>query len=281
MKKSKKASLALVLSVIMIFALSVNAFATDFLNGTSRAHTVGTRQYTVRNNIGYSSSRGVSAFTQISCDTKPAPGEMGVYPMLQNERYLIVLSPGWVYNTAGTFLSAGSGYYDATSGTYYSGGGGSGVDDTTGVHRSLQAYLSPGWTVSSTRAVPANAAYGINEEGQTYGTVTAATPEAFYPDLVGAVGLNGTEGYVLASELQQEKPKSSEEAVALMTDPEYIQGRIIDLYAADGKTIIGKFRTGGLIGVTVQEDGCTTTYMENGTIVTQYANGAEKIVRWK
>lgn len=202
--------------------------------------------------------------------------------MLQDERYLLVLSPGWVYNTgSGKLLSAGSGYYNATSGTYYSGGGGSGINDTTGIHRSLQAYLSPGWTVSSTRSVSVNAAYGINEGGQTYGTVTATTPEALYPDLVGAVGLDGTEGYVLASELRQEKPKSSEEAAALMTDPEYIQGRIIDLYAADGKTVIGKFRVGGLIGVTVQEEGRTTTYMENGTMVTQYANGAEKIVRWK
>ena len=282
MKKTRKASLALVLSVILIIALSVNAFALTSLPGNERTHSVGNRQYTVRNSVGYENGRGVSAFTRISCDTEPSPGDMGVYPMLQDEHYLIVLSPGRIYNTgSGRLLSAGSGYYNATSGTYYSGGGDSGMNDITGIMRGLQIYLSPGWTVSSTRSASANAAYGINEQGQTYGTVTGTTPEALYPELVGAVGLDGTEGYVLASELRQEQPKTSEEAAALMTDPDYIQGRIINLYAADGVTVIGKFRAGGLVGVTVQEDGRTTTYMENGTMITQYANGAEETVRWK
>ena len=264
-----------------MIALSVNAFALESLPGTERTHTVGNRQYTVRNSVGYENGRGVSAFTRISCNTAPSPGDMGVYPLLQNERYLLVLSPGWVYNTGnGKLLSAGSGYYNATSGTYYSGGTANGMNDITGIMRGLQIYLSPGWTVSSTRSVSANASRGINEKGQTYGTITAATPEALYPDLVGAVGLDGTEGYVLASELHQTQPKTSEEAAALMTDPDYIQGRLINLYAADGVTVIGKFRAGGLIGVTVQEDNRTITYEENGTIVTQYANGTKETVRW-
>lgn len=81
--------------------------------------------------------------------------------------------------------------------------------------------------------------------------------------------------------LSRQIPATREAAAALMTDPNYIQGRYINLYAEDGVTVIGKFLTGSLVGVTVQENGVTTTYNEDGTILKTFDNGTERIIRWK
>ena len=78
MKKSKKASHALVLSMILILALSVNALAVDFLEGASRTHTL---------------SEPANILFVIISDTTPA-----AFPLLRKYRAIRSLPPEiWEY----------------------------------------------------------------------------------------------------------------------------------------------------------------------------------------
>ena len=56
----------------------------------------------------------------------------------------------------------------------------------------------------------------INESGLTYGTASNAISVETEPDLISAIGLDGTEGYVYSIDLHGEMPKTPEEAVAMM-----------------------------------------------------------------
>lgn len=86
-----------------------------------------------------------------------------------------------------------------------------------------------------------------NTNGQTYGSSANCNSLETEPDLVQAIGLDGTEGYVFSKDLNGEMPKTPEEALAKQKklSPD---GRLIPLYAVDGKTIIGEFKVGGNIG---------------------------------
>lgn len=98
----------------------------------------------------------------------------------------------------------------------------------------------------------------VNNNNQTYGTIRPPqTNDDFVvsgkntPDLIAAVGIDGTEGYVCRIDLDGEQPNNPEEAIEYMeqlnerivemklTGEKYI--RIIPLYAEDGETIIGEF----------------------------------------
>jgi len=88
--------------------------------------------------------------------------------------------------------------------------------------------------------------YKINENGLTYGSAAFSTSYEEEPDLIGAVGVDGTIGYVYKEDLRGPQPKTPEEAVALMTSLDRNGGiRSIPLYKEDGKTVIGEFIIGG------------------------------------
>ncbi len=84
--------------------------------------------------------------------------------------------------------------------------------------------------------------YPQNASGETFGSLLYATSSETAPDLVKAIGVDGTEGYVRASDLIGELPDTVEEALAQeakladMTD-----GWTIPLYKEDGKTVIGEY----------------------------------------
>ena len=71
-------------------------------------------------------------------------------------------------------------------------------------------------------------------------------PLCLSPGLILAQGVDGTIGYVRATDLGGPQPETPEEAVALMKEREATgcTGRYIDLYAADGVTVIGRFHVG-------------------------------------
>ncbi len=82
--------------------------------------------------------------------------------------------------------------------------------------------------------------YPRNENGQTYGALSAAISVETEPDLVKAVGVDGTVGYVLSKDLDGgPMPKTPEEALTRMRNTPSI--RPIPLYDIDGKTVIGVF----------------------------------------
>lgn len=94
--------------------------------------------------------------------------------------------------------------------------------------------------------------YKVNDSGQTYGSGIYAVSFETEPDLIAAVGTDGTEGYVYAKDLHKDMPQTPEEAVAQTNklrksqslkrgSNETIVVDTIPLYDVDGKTIIGEF----------------------------------------
>lgn len=85
--------------------------------------------------------------------------------------------------------------------------------------------------------------YPKNKNGQTYGSATDATSPDTVPELISAIGVDGTKGYVLKKDYDGELPKSPEEAIAKQNSRSH--GRDIPLYDVDGETVIGVFHIGG------------------------------------
>lgn len=81
-----------------------------------------------------------------------------------------------------------------------------------------------------------------NKNGLTYGS-SLFTSEEDSPDLIEAYGIDGTFGYVLATDLNEELPKSPEEALARQNLRRNAgTERLIPLYDVEGDTVIGQFR---------------------------------------
>ncbi|MDQ0111961.1 hypothetical protein [Paenibacillus harenae] len=87
-----------------------------------------------------------------------------------------------------------------------------------------------------------NMNYPKNKNGQTYGSSADATETE--PELISAIGVDGTAGYVLKKDLDGEQPKTPEEALAIQNSRPP-GGYDIPLYDVDGKTVIGVFHIGG------------------------------------
>ncbi|OAB42767.1 hypothetical protein [Paenibacillus antarcticus] len=89
-----------------------------------------------------------------------------------------------------------------------------------------------------------NMNYPKNKNGKTYGSSADATSPETEPELISAIGVDGTAGYVLKKALDGELPKSPEEAIAIQNSRSP-GGRDIPLYDVDGETVIGVFHVGG------------------------------------
>jgi len=95
-----------------------------------------------------------------------------------------------------------------------------------------------------------NHIYEINENGQTYGSAMYAPSPDKEPDLILAESLDGTKGYVYASDLNAERPNNPEELLTSTARNKEIWDKApvgqvvivstIPLYAVDGKKVIGE-----------------------------------------
>lgn len=95
--------------------------------------------------------------------------------------------------------------------------------------------------------------YKVNTSGQTFGNVNPQLDPSIqeFPQLIAAIGIDGTEGYIYASDLNGNQPKTPEEAISYMkaleqeiknakdSGKEFLW--YIPLYKEDGKTVIGQF----------------------------------------
>jgi len=106
--------------------------------------------------------------------------------------------------------------------------------------------------------------FEINDNGQTFGSsILSETEAAIHPDLILALGVDGTEGYVLKEDLfgtgPITRPNNPEEALIYMEQMDALIAEqsaraelegisyydmylyYIPLYASDGRTVIGEF----------------------------------------
>jgi len=95
-------------------------------------------------------------------------------------------------------------------------------------------------TIASVSAYARSNKAPINQDGLTYGIVNL-DDFANNPDLIQAVGKDGTEGYVYSSDLFVERGETPEEALRLQAERIARGPYAIPLYAFDGRTIIGEF----------------------------------------
>ncbi|WP_090901163.1 hypothetical protein [Paenibacillus sp. OK076] len=76
----------------------------------------------------------------------------------------------------------------------------------------------------------------INDKGQTYGSFVYHGETQL--DLVKAIGVDGTEGYIKTSDMNQDLPQTPEEAIQSMDEPKV--DKYINLYDSN-ENVIGKF----------------------------------------
>jgi hypothetical protein len=121
-----------------------------------------------------------------------------------------------------------------------------GQDSTT-----ITATPGARWRLTAAYATVTTTAWGVNANGQTYGT-----PNQYgTPDLVAAQATNGRTGYVYANQLSPPPPKTIGQALAQTNAPP----RTLTVYQSDGKTPIGEFVVDGGTVVTRSADGSSST----------------------
>ncbi|MFB8375371.1 hypothetical protein [Paenibacillus taichungensis] len=76
----------------------------------------------------------------------------------------------------------------------------------------------------------------INDKGETYGSFVYHDETKL--DLVKAIGVDGTEGYIKTSDMNQDLPRTPEEAIQSMNEPKV--DKYINLYDSN-ENVIGKF----------------------------------------
>jgi hypothetical protein len=89
-------------------------------------------------------------------------------------------------------------------------------------------------------SLPPNPKLLRNDSGETYGSGLDSSPYERGPELIKAMGIDGTIGYIRRTEADSPMPKTPEEALAMQA--KQINPRYINLYECDGKTVIGKFK---------------------------------------
>ncbi|WP_405141070.1 hypothetical protein MHI48_16245 [Paenibacillus sp. FSL H7-0942] len=94
-----------------------------------------------------------------------------------------------------------------------------------------------GWGAASADTSPSKdqMEIKINDNGQTYGSFIYHDETEL--DLVKAFGVDGTEGYIKTSDMNQDLPQTPEEAIQSMNEPKV--DKYINLYDSN-ENIIGK-----------------------------------------
>lgn len=101
----------------------------------------------------------------------------------------------------------------------------------------------------SNKSVTATHVYPKNKSGQTYGSELYASSPDKAPDLISAVAVDGTSGYVRSVDLNEVMPKTPEEAIARQNKRKIGDVRKISVYDVDGKTVIGTFNVVNTQGI--------------------------------
>ena len=112
--------------------------------------------------------------------------------------------------------------------------------------------------VTKTTILNANEIFATNESGLTYGRLDIAREKNIKLDLYAALGINGLEGYIYATDLEDPIPSSPKEAIEIQKNRK--QGdKEIPVYAVDGYTVIDTFiiSSGSAINIDVNDKDLT------------------------
>lgn len=224
MKRSKKRlAMALLCCLMLASSVIVQAYTESNWLIFPSVEGVGYQGKTTLHDNG--SSMWANATTKASKGV--AAGRMGSLARL----YLngsVVKSTNAVYNGSGAQSIIASTPTNSTRGNYYAGGISYIYNPATGRYRTNSLLNSPAQTLSEADVVR-------NENGEIYGSECDLLPCGIQPDLISAIGVDGTEGYVRDEDINY-APQTLEEALTYTSI-----NREIPLYEEDGETVIGSF----------------------------------------
>lgn len=248
MKKSNKLMTSFLVVVIFIMIATIFVYAA-YVSSSTKSFTYGSNTY-YGISICESMSNGVRAISHTYCASPVGAGQLGTRPRLYNENGGLITTSLWAYNVApgtgnmqniGGTVGVSPGYYNSRGeGCVYNGSGY--VYFNYNRTANIWAPSTKSGSVSTDEDVStfiqmSKVEYKINENGQTYGSELFAPSRECVPDLILAVGFDGTEGYIKKDELYSVIDLSYEEVISGVN----IQDTFIPLYASDGRTVIGKF----------------------------------------
>ncbi|MDI6707263.1 MAG: hypothetical protein QME73_13590 [Bacillota bacterium] len=240
LKMNKKTTFfSIVLVLLLVTAIS--AFAADTASPYKEFDVNGDTYKNRAEIMDYSSGLGgLQARTyvgRVSSGSVPA-GYLGVKcGLYADNNGTLVSSTDWIYSSVSCVGFSSGGDLYKQSGNYYSRG-------------SSRVYDGDGYVTTSTYRSPSTSAgsktineFNVNNNGQTYGNGIEADAIGYDPELIEARSIDGTIGYVYASDLEGDfVPQTPEEALAWQSQKKNIgKDRIIPVYAQDGKKIIGEF----------------------------------------
>lgn len=168
-------------------------------------------------------------------------GYFGALPRLYNSLGKLVISGKWAYNASPVYGKGfktndvkgdGKTYFALGKVRIYNGNG----------YNEYSCNMSPFLKVAAK-----DAAYEVNEKGETYGCALYGEIIGGEPDFIEAVGVGGVEGYVKSSDFEVDNSTPERAAESSPADGECAH-RMIDLYDKEGN-VIGQFE----LGLSVEE----------------------------
>lgn len=246
MMKLKKRCTAFVTAMVVGSALISTAFAINAVVSEIKYYYVGTQQYANAAKTEAPSNQTVFAMTRIGVE-KPYQfvdkGKIGASAELYDDNGKVVATAPRTFNSGkSNYCNSLTASVNPQHSQNYYASGFTYVWDGQDYHTEA-TYKSP--------VLPFTTTYAVNDSGQTYGSAMMANSLDERPDLMAAVGNNGVEGYIYTSALQEDLPKTPDEALeqqalyetlsANWDGKEAIVVRTIPLYDSDGQTVIGEY----------------------------------------
>jgi hypothetical protein len=231
--------------IMIVFSLSNIAisYASEVFSSYKTFPTTYGYTYKARASVNTDGSSAWSYTDMATTNGNNAPaGYMGAKARVFDQNGGVKKASDMTYTSQSNYMvSVGTGRYDIQGGTFY----GKGLVDlyNGNGYTQYETYQSPSQNNSSSSIVALIESlpdYKFNKNGQTYGSSMLASTKGYEPDLISAIGEDGTEGYVYAIDLNGTIPKTPEEAIKLTA--QRADSRMISLYKNDGKTIIGTFK---------------------------------------
>lgn len=241
MKRISKRAFSLFVVVILTLSTTVSVFA-NFHDALPLWVTVAGYKYELISRI-HNENPGEVNF-QISVyvqDGKSVPtGYIGCNARIYNSDGNFIKQSGWDYNPGSvngkdaSYLNAES--YKVSSGFYYSKGA---AKLFNGLEYEIYDANKTTNFAPGRNAIPPKSEILIqrNENGEVYGSDLFLSEIGVHPDLIRAVGIDGTVGYVRAEDLDDGVSTPTEAIVAMQTK----QSILVPLYKSDGETVIGSF----------------------------------------
>lgn len=230
MKKIKK-SIAVLLAMVMCFALTTPAFAADDCDSSTVTVTIEGQSYEIWSTLFRDGTRYRAATWIKTADYSKIPTDkVKVQSFLMGgsgqiaQSSLTTLSAPWeflvaytpyTYTTASGIYATGTAYIETSNGVYKA------YPSTDASESDLASFA----LAIEEGLLTVDGAYHQNGEGKTYGSLGLADVVGAEPELISAIGTNGESGYVRSDELFANY------------DTEGYAGRYIGLYDVDGHDI--------------------------------------------